>query len=81
MSATAASKPVQVIQWATGRAGVAALRAIIERPDTELVGLYVSSPDKDGKDAGELCGLTPTGVAATRDARAFAGRAGRRCLL
>jgi len=68
MSATAASKPVQVIQWATGRAGVPALRAIIERPDTELVGLYVSSPDKVGKDAGELCGLTPTGVAATRDA-------------
>jgi 2,4-diaminopentanoate dehydrogenase len=70
MSAITA-KPVQVIQWATGRAGVPALRAIIERPDTELVGVYVSSSDKDGKDAGELCGLAPVGITASRDARAL----------
>lgn len=70
MSATR-HKPVQVIQWATGRAGVPALRAILQRPDTELIGLYVSSPDKGGKDAGELCGLAPTGIKATRDARAL----------
>jgi 4-hydroxy-tetrahydrodipicolinate reductase len=33
----------------------------------ELVGVYVHSEAKDGKDAGELCGLPPTGVKATRD--------------
>jgi 4-hydroxy-tetrahydrodipicolinate reductase len=62
---------VQVIQWATGRAGVPALKAIIERPDTELVGVWVSSAAKEGRDAGELCGLPPVGVAATRDAAAL----------
>src|SRR5690606_27012921 len=43
-----------------------ALRAVIERPDYELVGLYVHSEAKEGRDAGELCGLGPVGVAATR---------------
>lgn len=63
--------PVKVIQWATGRAGLPALKAIIERPDTELVGLWVSSEAKDGKDAGELCGLPANGVRATRDTAAL----------
>jgi 4-hydroxy-tetrahydrodipicolinate reductase len=31
----------------------------------ELVGLWVHSPAKTGRDAGELCGLPPTGVLAT----------------
>jgi 4-hydroxy-tetrahydrodipicolinate reductase len=30
-----------------------------------LVGVYVHGADKAGRDAGELCGITPTGVAAT----------------
>src|SRR3546814_2927913 len=33
----------------------------------ELAGLYVHSADKAGRDAGELCGLEPTGVIATND--------------
>jgi 2,4-diaminopentanoate dehydrogenase len=61
-------QPCRVIQWATGRAGAPSLRAIIERPDTELVGVYVSDPAKDGMDAGELCGLAAVGVAASNDA-------------
>jgi 4-hydroxy-tetrahydrodipicolinate reductase len=61
------TQPVRVIQWATGRAGIPALRAIIDRPDTDLVGLYVSSPAKEGRDAGELCDRGPTGVKATRE--------------
>jgi len=35
----------------------------------ELVGVYVHSESKDGRDAGELCGLAPIGVKATRDIR------------
>ena len=41
------------------------VRAVIEHPDLELVGLYVHSADKAGRDAGELCGLGTTGVVAT----------------
>jgi len=57
----------RVIQWATGNVGTHALRAIIERPDLELVGLRVYNPDKEGADAGTLAGLPETGVRATTD--------------
>ncbi|WP_067887939.1 NAD(P)H-dependent amine dehydrogenase family protein [Nocardia vaccinii] len=57
----------RVVQWATGTIGTRALRGVIEHPDLELVGLLVHSPDKAGRDAGELCGLPPTGVLATDD--------------
>ncbi|HUE09144.1 MAG TPA: hypothetical protein VMP41_17090 [Acidimicrobiales bacterium] len=61
------SAPYRVVQWATGNIGLRSLRAVIEHPDLELVGLYVYSDAKVGKDAGELCGLPSVGVAATRD--------------
>lgn len=51
------SKVYRVIQWATGNVGSRALRAVIEHPALELVGVYVTSAAKAGKDAGELCGL------------------------
>lgn len=57
----------RVAQWGTGNVGTLALRGIIQHPDLELVGLLVHSPDKAGKDAGELAGLEPIGVAATTD--------------
>ena len=58
----------RVVQWSTGNVGRVALRAIIEHPELELVGVHAHSPDKVGKDAAELCGLTtPTGVLATSD--------------
>ena len=56
---------LRVIQWATGNIGTRSLQRVIEHPDMELVGLWVHSPDKAGRDAGELCGLPPTGVVAT----------------
>lgn len=59
--------PYRVIQWATGNVGRYALPAIIRDPRLELVGLIVHNPDKAGRDAGELCGLPPTGVLATTD--------------
>ena len=50
-----------------GQHRAASLRAAIEHPELELVGLYVYSDAKAGQDAGELCGLGPTGVRATQD--------------
>jgi hypothetical protein len=63
--------PLRVIQWSTGNVGHFALRCILEHPDLELVGLWVHGAAKAGRDAGELCGLGPTGVRATTDADAL----------
>ena len=62
------SGPYRVVQWATGNIGLRSLQAVIEHPELDLVGLFVYSEGKEGKDAGELCGLAPTGVKATRNA-------------
>ena len=59
--------PTGVVQWATGNIGTRSLRAVIEHPRLTLVGLRVNDPDKEGRDAGDLCGLDPTGVVATRE--------------
>jgi hypothetical protein len=59
--------PIRVVQWATGNIGLRSLRAIIEHPNLELVGVFVYSEAKAGTDAGELCGAGPTGVIATRE--------------
>lgn len=59
--------PLRVVQWATGNIGARSLRGVIQHPNMELVGVWVSSDAKAGKDAGELCGLPPTGVLATTD--------------
>ena len=58
---------VRVVHWGTGSTGMHGLRAIIEHPDLELVGVHVHSAGKVGRDAGELCGLPPVGVVATDD--------------
>lgn len=66
--------PLKVIQWATGNIGTRSLRAVLEHPGMELVGLWVNSPDKVGKDAGDLGGLSvASGVAATNDINALVG--------
>ena len=56
----------KVIQWATGSIGKTCLRSVIDHPDLELVGLYVHSDAKAGKDAGEIARRPLTGVKATR---------------
>lgn len=61
------ARPLRMIQWATGNVGIEALRAIIDSPRLELVGLRVYSPEKIGRDAGELIGAGPVGVTATDD--------------
>jgi 4-hydroxy-tetrahydrodipicolinate reductase len=61
----------RVIQWSTGNVGTFALRCILRHPQLELVGLWVHSATKAGRDAGALCGLAPVGIAATNDADAL----------
>jgi len=64
-------KTYRVIQWATGTVGKAALKHFIENPVFELVGVYVTNPEKVGKDAGDLVDLPATGVLATDDVEAI----------
>lgn len=61
----------RVIQWTTGNVGRYALRQILDHPELELAGVYVTSDAKAGRDAGELCGRPATGVRATRDEEAL----------
>src|ERR1700730_3467913 len=62
----------RVIQFSTGNVGRHSLRAIIGRPDLELVGVHAASSEKIGRDAAELCGLDqPTGILATDDVDAL----------
>ncbi len=62
----------RVVQFSTGNVGQHSLKAIIGRPDLELVGVHAASPNKIGRDAAELCGLTePTGIIATDDVDAL----------
>lgn len=66
MTTDSDNKPLRIVQWATGTVGSLAMRAIIDHPDMELVGVRVYSEAKEGKDAGDLCGYPATGVKATR---------------
>src|SRR6202008_4462948 len=56
---------LRVVQWATGGVGIAAIKGVLEHPDLELVGCWVHSPDKSGKDVGELIGIESLGVITT----------------
>jgi hypothetical protein len=61
----------RVAVWSTGGIGSIAIRAITQRPNLDLVGVWVHSPDKDGKDAGELANGEAIGLKATGDADAL----------
>ena len=62
---------MRVVQWSTGNVGRHALAGIVAHPELELTGVWVSTEDKAGRDAGELAGLDPVGVAATTDTHAL----------
>ncbi|MFZ5846612.1 MAG: diacylglycerol kinase [Actinomycetota bacterium] len=63
---------LRVVAWSTGTVGRHAIAGIDARPELELVGVWVSGPEKAGRDAGELAGLGRTlGVPATNDAAAL----------
>ncbi|HEY7050687.1 MAG TPA: dihydrodipicolinate reductase [Mycobacterium sp.] len=66
-----ASNPIRTVVWSTGGVGAIAIDAIRRRPDLEVVGVWVHSPEKVGRDAGELAGGRPLGVRATNDADAL----------
>jgi 2,4-diaminopentanoate dehydrogenase len=55
----------RVVQWATGLVGKEAIKGLLAHPELELVGCWVHSADKVGRDVGELCDLGPIGVRAT----------------
>lgn len=58
----------RVVQWSTGNVGRHTIAGIAARPDLDLVGVWVSNPDKVGRDAGDLAGLgRELGVTATDD--------------
>ena len=59
---------IRVAHVGTGNVGRLALTELVTNPQFELIGLCVSSPEKVGKDAGELAGLdVSTGIAAVND--------------
>jgi 2,4-diaminopentanoate dehydrogenase len=63
---------IRVAHVGTGNVGGLALAELITNPQFELTGVCVSTPEKVGKDAGELCGVgldpgTVTGIAAVGD--------------
>jgi len=62
---------LRVVQWTTGNVGRRALRAIAAHPALELVGVFAHGREKVGRDAGELCGIEPLGVAASNDVEAL----------
>ena len=59
--------PYRVIQWSTGNVGKGALDAILRRHSLELAGLYTTSAEKAGLDAGTCIGADPVGIHATND--------------
>jgi 4-hydroxy-tetrahydrodipicolinate reductase len=62
----------RVIGWSTGNVGRHAIAGIHAHPDLDLTGVWVSSPAKDGRDAGELAGLgEELGVRASSDAESL----------
>ena len=51
--------PYRVVQWATGSIGQIGIRHFVDNPVYELVGVYVTNPDKVGPRcgrAGRDCG-------------------------
>ncbi|BBY26428.1 dihydrodipicolinate reductase [Mycolicibacterium sediminis] len=65
------TSPLRVVQWTTGNVGKSSVAAIANNAGLELVGVYAWSPEKVGRDAGELAGIGPLGVAATNDVDAL----------
>lgn len=64
-------KQYKVAGWGVGGVGSEMMASVVESPDLDLVGLRVYSENKDGRDIGELIGIEPLGVTATRDVEKF----------
>jgi hypothetical protein len=70
-SATTRDAKKRVVVWSTGGIGSLSIVAVNGRPDLELVGVWVHSAEKVGRDAGELANGVPIGIAATNDVDAL----------
>jgi hypothetical protein len=57
----------RVIQCYTGLVGSAAIRLAGHDPRVDIVGVFVHHEDKEGRDIGDLAGVSPMGITATRD--------------
>ncbi len=62
---------LRVAVWGSGGVGAPAIRAIVERPDLELVGVWVHSAHRIGVDAGVLAGGESIGLPALGDVDAI----------
>lgn len=62
---------LRIVQWSTGNVGTQTLLAILRNPGLELVGCHAWSPEKDGKDVGEIVGIGSVGLKATSDVDAL----------
>ncbi len=62
---------LRIVQWTTDNVGKQSVAAIAASDGLELVGCYAWSPDKVGRDVGELCGRDAIGIVATDDVEAL----------
>lgn len=62
--------PYKVIIWGPGVLGSLLIREIAKKPEFELSAVYAYSEEKNGRDAGELAGAGPMGIAASTDREA-----------
>ncbi|MDB5869804.1 MAG: hypothetical protein JWP96_2136, partial [Polaromonas sp.] len=62
---------LRVIVGYTGSVGSAVVKLLRSNPAFELVGVLVHSADKEGQDVGDIVGIEPTGIFATRDVDAL----------
>ena len=58
---------LRVIQWFTGDIACHQIRLVHDHPGLDLVGAFVWHDEKVGLDAGEIAGIGPIGVTATKD--------------
>jgi hypothetical protein len=64
----------RVIVWGTGFVGKMVIRELADHPSFELAGVIVNAEEKDGLDAGEIAGIGPIGITASRDCDAVLAR-------
>lgn len=59
--------PITVVVGHTGGVGTTVVRMLARRSDIRIVGVIAHSDDKVGRDVGDIVGVGPLGITATRD--------------
>jgi 2,4-diaminopentanoate dehydrogenase len=65
------SEQIRIVVWPTGNIGKAVLKVAARRDDVDVVGVYVYTDAKAGKDVGAIAGIEDQGVLATSDREAI----------